>query len=55
MDSAPSQDAGALFSGAAIVKWLVENISGVTSVEDAQKLGQLLLESGEIFHSEGSR
>lgn len=48
-------DAGAIFSGSAITKWLSENISGVRSEGDAQMLGQLLLESGLIFHSEGSR
>ena len=47
--------AGALFSGAAIGKWLMANISGVASERDAETLGQILLDTGHIFHSEGSR
>ena len=46
---------GAVFTGAAIVKWLVENIAGVENTEDAQQLGQILLDKEAIFHSEGSR
>lgn len=46
---------GAVFTGAAIVTWLVENINGVKNVEDAERLGQILLDKGAIFHSEGSR
>ena len=48
-------DAGAIFSGSAITKWLMTHISGVKSENDAQMLGQLLLENGLILHSEGSR
>ena len=46
---------GAVFTGAAIVTWLVENINGVKNVQDAERLGQILLDKGAIFHSEGSR
>ena len=46
---------GAVFTGAAIVAWLLENIDGAESVEDAECLGQILLDKGAIFHSEGSR
>lgn len=49
------KDAGGIFSGSAITHWLLNHISGVRSESDAQLLGQLLLESGLIFHSEGSR
>ena len=44
-----------MFSGAAIVTWFLENIDGVNSVEDAEQLGQILLDKGAIFHSDGSR
>ena len=44
-----------MFTGAAIVAWLLENIDGAESVEDAECLGQILLDKGAIFHSEGSR
>ena len=47
-------DAGALFSGADIVRWMVENVAGVEGEGDAERLGQLLLDKGAIFHSEGS-
>lgn len=49
-----STDAGALFCGADIVQWMVENIAGVENEEEAETLGQLLLDRGAIFHSEGS-
>ena len=48
-------DAGALFSGADIVQWMVENVDGVETEADAQALGQLLLEKGALVHTEGSR
>ena len=44
-----------MFTGATIVTWLVENINGVKDVTDAETLGQILLDKGAIFHSEGSR
>lgn len=44
-----------MFTGAAIVKWLVENIAGVESTEDAERLGQILLDKEAILHTEGSR
>ena len=47
-------DAGALFCGADIVQWMVENVAGVEGEGDAERLGQLLLDKGAIFHSEGS-
>ena len=47
-------DVGALFSGAGIVQWMLENVEGVRSESDAVTLGQLLLDEGAIFHSEGS-
>ena len=47
-------DVGALFSGAGIVGWMLENVEGVESESDAVTLGQLLLDRGAIFHSEGS-
>lgn len=46
---------GSVFSGYEIVKWLVKNIAGVTSEEDAERIGQIMLDKGAIFHSEGSR
>ena len=46
---------GAVFSGADIVTWLVSNVAGVKSEEDAEQIGQILLDKGAIFHSEGSR
>ena len=46
---------GSIFSGASIVKWLVENIDGVGIEKEAEQLGQILLDKGAIFHSEGSR
>ena len=45
---------GAVFSGADIVKWMVASVEGVDSESDAVILGQLLLDAGAIFHSEGS-
>ena len=45
---------GALFSGAEIVKWMVHNVEGVDTENDAETLGQLLVDQGAIFHSEGS-
>ena len=47
-------DVGALFSGAAIVKWMLGHVEGVETEDDAVTLGQLLLDEGAIFHSEGS-
>ena len=47
-------DPGALFCGADIVQWMVENVAGVEGEGDAERLGQLLLDKGAIFHSEGS-
>lgn len=47
-------DVGALFSGAGIVEWMLGNVEGVESESDAVTLGQLLLDEGAIFHSEGS-
>ena len=47
-------DVGALFSGAGIVQWMLDNVEGVESENDAVTLGQLLLDKGAIFHSEGS-
>jgi hypothetical protein len=47
--------AGALFSGSAIMEWLLANVSGVKSEKDAEMLGQMLLDSEQIFHTEGSR
>ena len=48
-------DSGGLFSGASIVKWMCVVLGGVNSLEDAISIGQLLLDQGAIFHSEGSR
>ena len=47
-------DVGAVFSGADIVQWMVRNVEGVDSERNAEMLGQLLLDRGAIFHSEGS-
>lgn len=47
-------DVGALFSGAAIVKWMLGHVEGVETENDAVIIGQLLLDEGAIFHSEGS-
>lgn len=49
-----SADVGALFSGAGIVKWMLDHVEGVENEDDAVTLGQLLLDDGAIFHSEGS-
>ena len=54
VDSCSPVGAGAVFSGADIVRWLMCSVPGVEEEEDAQHLGQLLLERGAIFHSEGS-
>ena len=48
-------DVGALFSGADIVQWMVDNLAGLETSEEAEKLGQLLLDQNTILHSEGSR
>ena len=48
-------DVGALFSGADIVQWMMESLAGLEISEEAEKLGQLLLDQGAILHSEGSR
>ena len=48
-------DVGALFSGADIVQWMMESLAGLETSEEAEKLGQLLLDQGAILHSEGSR
>ena len=47
-------DIGAIFSGAAIVAWMIENVDGVDSEEQAVGLGELLLDKGALIHSEGS-
>ena len=44
----------AVFSGAAIVAWMIENVDGVDSEEQAVGLGELLLDKGALIHSEGS-
>ena len=44
-----------MFSGAAIVAWFLENIDGVNTAENAEQLGQILLDKEAIFHSDGSR
>lgn len=44
-----------MFSGEDIVRWFVQNIAGVETEEDAEQLGQILLDKEAIFHSEGSR
>ena len=36
------------------MRWMVENVEGVECESDAVTLGQLLLDKGAIFHSEGS-
>ena len=48
-------DAGTIFSGAELVRWMVQNIDGVEHEGDAETLGQLLLNKGAIYHSEGSK
>ena len=48
-------DVGALFSGADIVQWMLGNLDGLSTSEEAEKLGQLLLDQNAILHSEGSR
>ena len=44
-----------MFSGADIVCWMVQNIVGIENEQDGETLGQILLDKGAIFHSEGSR
>jgi hypothetical protein len=46
---------GSIFSGEDIVQWLMGNISGIECEDDAELLGQILLNKQAIFHSEGSR
>ncbi len=46
---------GSVFSGVSIIQWVVANIDGVNNVKDAEQLGQVLLDKGAIFHSDGSR
>lgn len=48
-------DAGSIFSGAELVRWMVNNIDGVENEDNAEILGQLLLDKGALFHSEGSK
>ena len=48
-------DAGSIFCGAELVKWMVQNIDGVENEDDAETLGQLLLDKGALFHTEGSK
>ena len=48
-------DVSVLFSGSDIVQWMMSKISGIKSYADATKLGQMLLDSGALFHTEGSR
>lgn len=48
-------DAGTIFCGADLVKWMVQNIDGVENEKDAETLGQLLLDKGALFHTEGSK
>lgn len=50
-----SIDAGPLFSGADIVEWMMNSIPGIECDADALKLGQMLLDSHELSHTEGSR
>ena len=44
-----------MFSGSDIVRWMVQNIVGIENEQDGETLGQILLDKGAIFHSEGSR
>ena len=46
---------GSVFSGVSIVQWLLANIDGINDVNKAEQLGQILLDKGAIFHSDGSR
>jgi hypothetical protein len=48
-------DAGSIFCGAELVKWMVQNIDGVENEGDAETLGQLLLDKEALFHTEGSK
>lgn len=48
-------DAGSIFSGAELVRWMVQNIAGVENEDDAETLGQLLLDKEALFHTEGSK
>ena len=36
------------------MEWMLGNVEGVENEKDAVTLGQLLLNEGAIFHSEGS-
>ena len=36
------------------MEWL-KNLPGIETDENAVKLGQMLVDSGDIFHTEGSR
>eukprot|EP00731_Ephydatia_muelleri_P018033 Em0011g73a len=48
------RDVGAVFSGADLVRWMMLNIAGVDGEEEAEKLGQMLMDRGVVFHTEGS-
>lgn len=48
-------DFGGLFSGVSIVRWMMETLDGISSEEEAESLGQLLVDKGALMHSEGSR
>lgn len=48
-------DFGGLFSGVNIVQWMMEALDGISSEEEAESLGQLLVDKGALVHSEGSR
>ena len=50
----PPSDAGAVFSGAEIVHWLRNTFASMGSEIEAEQLGQLLLDRGDLIHSEGS-
>ena len=45
---------GAVFSGAELVKWMMKNVAGVDGEEAAERLGQVLMDRGVVFHTEGS-
>ena len=49
-----TSDLGAVFSGADLVRWMVWNVAGVDGEEDAERLGQMLVDKGVVFHTEGS-
>ena len=48
-------DFGGLFSGVSIVQWMMEALDGISSEEEAESLGQLLVDKGALVHSEGSQ